>query len=100
MVAGVPGLHAACIPWLHEHEVALIMCDAVTDATPSTVPGISLPVHSVGIVGMGLWLLDNAALEELAAVCAELQQIECCLIVSPLQLVGGTGSPVNPLALL
>ena len=92
-------MHAGCVPWLREHDVAMIVCDAISDVSPSGVPGFTLPVHAIGIVAMGLWLLDNAWLEDLVDACAQEQRIECCLMVSPLQLVGGTGSPVNPLAL-
>ena len=49
---------------------------------------------------MGLALLDNAQLEPLAAVCAELGRWEFLLVVAPLVIPGGTGSPVNPIALL
>jgi hypothetical protein len=47
---------------------------------------------------MGLTLLDNADLEELAAVAVELDRWEFMLTIAPLVNLGGTGSPVNPLA--
>ena len=56
------------------------------------------PVHQVGIVGMGLWILDNADLERLAGACAERGRWEFMLTVNPLRIEGGTGSPVNPVA--
>jgi kynurenine formamidase len=36
----------------------------------------------------------------LAEVCAEEGRYEFMLIVAPLRVVGGTGSPVNPIAML
>jgi hypothetical protein len=56
------------------------------------------PVHVVGIVGMGLWLVDNAYLEDLAHACADLGRWEFLFFVAPLQLENTTGSPVNPIA--
>ena len=52
--AGRPGLHAETLPWLKERGVALLGGDASVDAEPSGYPSIGLPVHKVGIVGMGL----------------------------------------------
>ena len=43
-------------------------------------------------------LVDNALLEPLAEACVEEQCDEFMLLVSPLRVVGGTGSPANPLA--
>jgi hypothetical protein len=48
---------------------------------------------------MGLWLVDNCHLEALAATCRELGRWEFAFAIAPIALVGGTGSPVNPLAL-
>jgi kynurenine formamidase len=56
-------------------------------------------VHLVGIVAMGLWIVDNCNLERLAAACAELGTYEFMLVVAPLSFAGATGSPVNPLAI-
>ena len=47
---------------------------------------------------MGMPLLDNANFEELAATCAELGRWEFQLVIAPLVVEGGTGSPVNPIA--
>jgi hypothetical protein len=45
-------------------------------------------------------LVDNALLEPLiAAACAEEGRYEFMLMVLPLIVVGGTGSPLNPVAL-
>ena len=43
--------------------------------------------------------LDNALLEPLADACAAEGRYEFMLTVNPLRVVGGTGSPVNPIAL-
>ncbi len=47
----------------------------------------------------GVALLDNALLEPLAAACAEEQRYEFMFMAHPLRVEGGTGSPVNPIAM-
>jgi kynurenine formamidase len=96
---GLPGWQASCLPWLRERDVALIGADTANDAFPSGYPGLTHPLHVVGIVGMGLWLIDNADLETLAATCRELGRWDFALSLAPLALAGATGSPVNPLAM-
>jgi kynurenine formamidase len=66
---------------------------------PSEYPALRDPVHVIGIVAMGLWLIDNCDLEALAAACARLGRHEFLFLLSPLRIVGGTGSPANPLAI-
>ena len=99
------GLHASCLPWLHEREVAVLGSDGVSDVHPSHVDPAGgaetrLPVHTVGIVAMGLHLLDNLDLDDLAVACAEERRWAFLLTVAPLVVVGGTASPVNPIAVL
>jgi hypothetical protein len=59
-----------------------------------------MPLHQCLLVGMGVHLLDNLRLDGLAAACADEQRWEFLFVVSPLQVGGGTGSPVNPVAVL
>ncbi len=44
-------------------------------------------------------LLDNALLEPLSRACGEEGRSDFMLVIAPLPVVGGTGSPVNPLAI-
>jgi len=96
---GRAGWHVACLPWLHERGVALIGCDTAQDVHPSGYAGLRSPVHAVGIVAMGLWLLDNCDLEPLAARCEADARYAFLFSLAPLRIAGATGSPVNPLAL-
>jgi kynurenine formamidase len=98
--AGYPGWHASALPWLHERDVAMIGCDTATDVQPSGYERVPTPVHYVGIVAMGLWLIDNCDLQELAAHCERLQRWTFLFMLSGLRVRGGTGSPVNPIAVL
>jgi kynurenine formamidase len=95
---GRAGWHASCLPWLHERGVAIIACDTAQDAIPSGYPSLRNPIHAVGIVAMGLWLLDNCDLERLTHTCAEFGRWEFLFTLAPLRWVGATGSPANPLA--
>ena len=58
------------------------------------------PMHMCMLVGMGVHLLDNLQLGRLAAACAARERWEFLFVVAPLQIGGGTGSPVNPIAIL
>jgi kynurenine formamidase len=93
------GLHAACLPWLHERRIAVLGCDGVSDVIPSGVEGAGLPIHAVIIPAMGVHLIDNAQLDDLAAACAERGRWQFLLTVAPLRLERGTASPVNPIAM-
>ncbi len=96
---GRPGLHAGCLPWLRERGVAMMGGDAINDVIPSGYPSLKVPVHQIGIVHMGLWLLDNCNLEELATACVQRGRWEFLLTIAPLRIRYGTGSPVNPIAM-
>lgn len=91
-----PGLHASCLPFLREHDIAMLVWDML-DAKPS---GYDVPwtVHGA-IHAYGLALLDNAITEPLAAACAAEGRDEFMLFTAPLVLSRGTASPVNPIAL-
>jgi kynurenine formamidase len=95
-----PGLHAEALPWLRERGVSLLASDASHDVIPSGYDRLSLPMHQIGIVAMGLWLLDACNFEDLAQACAESNNWTFAFMVAPLQITGGTSSPVNPLAVL
>lgn len=93
------GLHAACAPWLHERQVAALGSDSAQDMYPSGYSAVRAPMHQIGIVAMGLWLIDNCDLEALADVCERLGRAEFLLSIGPLRIENATGSPVNPIAL-
>ena len=96
---GLAGLDASCLPWLHQRGVAALGCDGVSDVLPSRIADELLPIHSVAIVTMGLHLLDNLQLDDLAVACLEEGRIEFHVAIAPLILQHGTASPVNPIAL-
>ena len=97
---GIAGLHAECIPWLRERDIAVLGSDGISDALPGLgIPSWPIPVHQCTLVAMGVHLLDNLRLDALMATCAREQRWEFLVTVAPLRVERGTGSPVNPLAM-
>jgi kynurenine formamidase len=94
------GLHYSCGPWLRERGVAVLGCDGVSDYRPHDVEGVPLPIHTLTLVAMGIQLLDNQNLEELAVACAERRRWAFLLTIAPLRLERGTGCAVNPIAVI
>ena len=99
-VEGIAGLHAECIPWLRERDIAVLGSDGISDALPGLgIPSWPIPVHQCTLVAMGVHLLDNLQLARLMATCAREKRWEFLLTIAPLRVERGTGSPVNPLAM-
>ena len=116
-----PGLGPDGIEWLFDREVAVYTGDMPDRVTPlaarmlglvppdtETSPAdvndepptrFPLPLHQIGIAAMGLVLLDFCRVEELASTCRELERYEFLFVAAALPIQGGTGSPVNPLAI-
>jgi kynurenine formamidase len=93
------GLHPSAMPWLHAREVAALGADGDGDCVPSPAERMPYPIHTLGIVAMGVHFLDSLQFEELAAACAEEGRWEFLCVIAPLRLRRGTGSPVNPIAI-
>jgi hypothetical protein len=49
---------------------------------------------------LGLHLLDYLQFTELSQVCAQTRRWSFLCVIAPLRLPTGTGSPVNPIAIL
>ena len=77
---------------------ALLGSDGDSDTRPSPVEGIFSPIHALALNAMGMPLIDNMFLEDVAIACADLDRWEFLFAMAPLRIPGGTGSPVNPLA--
>jgi kynurenine formamidase len=93
------GLHHEAAPWLKERGVALLGCDGVSDVRKQPFTATTHPIHILTLVAMGMQLLDNQHLEDVAAACAARSRWEFMLVVAPLKLIGGTASLVNPIAI-
>ena len=99
---GAAGLHVSCVPWLKARDVAILGSDAGSDVVPSGVEGAAglfLPVHELAIVALGVPIIDNADLERASLEAQKRGRWEFLFTLAPLRVVGGTGSPANPIAI-
>jgi kynurenine formamidase len=92
------GVLAEVVSWLHEREVAVYSGDCI-ERMPSGYERVPMPLHQVGMVAMGLAILDCADCERLAEVCRSFARYVFCVVIAPLRTPGGSGSAVNPIAL-
>jgi kynurenine formamidase len=92
-----PGLGLEAVRWLAEQDVVLVGADTVgvEIASPAFVQTGSRG-HGVLLCDYGIYILELLDLEELAANAAT----EFLFMMAPLRIRGGTGSPVNPLAVI
>jgi kynurenine formamidase len=97
-LAQAAGMHASVAQWLKDRDVAVIGCDGVSDVMPSGVEGLVNPLHELVLVGLGMPILDNLDLEAVAQAAAERGRNTFLYVGAPLRVPGGTGSPLNPLA--
>jgi kynurenine formamidase len=91
------GLMAECVPWIHERQVAVYSGDCI-EKMPPVHAAVPMPLHMIGLVAMGLVMLDNPDVEVLAEAARTAGRSEFLLTCSPLRIPGGTGSAVNPIA--
>ena len=93
------GLHWETAEWLHTHRVAAVAADNSMVEATAQLPGVRVPFHMLALCNLGLHLGEFWFLEALAADCAADGVWECMLVAQALPIAGGSGSPVNPLAL-
>ena len=94
-----PGLHWETAAWLDERRVAAVAADNSAVEAAEQLEGLTVPFHMLALTNLGIHLGEYWYLEDLAADCAEDGVYECMLIAQALPIEGGTGSPLNPLAL-
>lgn len=92
---GEPGLDMSTLRWLGRHDVLAVGADNHGVEAMERIPPDDIPFHRVAIRDLGIYLLENLNLEELAADRVK----EFLLVVSPLRLTEGVGSPINPVAI-
>jgi kynurenine formamidase len=96
-VAGAPGPGEEGARWLAEFSPKAVGSDTIAfDHIPAGTPQYILPAHRHLIVECGIHIIEVLDLERLSADGV----YEFTFVLSPLRLVGATGSPVRPLALV
>ena len=93
------GMHASCARWFKQRDVAVVGSDTRGELQPSGVKGVPFPLHQLLIVAMGTPMIDNCDLEALSAAAAQRKRWEFLITAAPLTVPGGTGSPLNPIAI-
>jgi kynurenine formamidase len=94
---GVPGPGAEGAHWLAGHRPRAVGADTI--AFEQLAPGAGhalLPAHRILLVEEGIHIIETLDLEELSARSVR----EFLFVMAPLALVGATGSPVRPLAVV
>ena len=94
---GVPGPDESAAAWLADREVRVAGADTI--AFEWLAPGAQhtqLPVHVRLLVDAGIHIIEVLDLEELARDAVH----EFLFVAAPLKIVGATGAPVRPLALV
>jgi len=74
--------------------VALIGADIPQEG--GTIPGVFLPIHAFALVSPGVNLLDNLALDDLAATADRLNRSEVMLMVETLGVEKRRGCGYQP----
>jgi kynurenine formamidase len=96
---GRAGLHPTAVRFLADRGVAALGSDGNNDTAPSTTEGVAFPIHVLALNAMGVHLLDYLQFEDLAERCEAERRWEFLFVGAPLRIEGGTGSPLNPIAI-
>jgi kynurenine formamidase len=95
--SGVPGVGEAGARWLAARGPRAVGADTIAfEHLPAGRGHAVLPAHRVLLVEAGINIIETLALEQLSADAVH----EFVIAVVPLNLVGATGSPVRPLAVV
>jgi hypothetical protein len=92
---GGAGLHASVLPWLKERDIAMLISDAANDVQLSGVAGIGRTVHQLTQVNLGLPIVDNGYMRDVAEVAERLGRWEFMTSIQINPIKGGTASPFN-----
>lgn len=96
-----PGLSIRTPEWFHARDVAAVANDTLTfEIFPPEIEDLWLPVHALDLVEMGMLQGQNWNLEKLSTACGETGRYAFLLSAMPEPFVGGTGTPVAPVAVL
>lgn len=94
---GVPGPDVGACEWLAAQSPRLVGSDTTAfEHIPAGVGHARLPGHRVLLVEAGIPIMEMLQLERLASLPAA----DFTVVAAPLPIVGATGSPLRPLALI
>ena len=98
--AAGPGCTRTLLPVLAERQIAALGSDGNNDTAPSVADSVDFPVHVLAVNALGLHLMDYLQFDELAPLCEREGRWSFLCGIAPLRLPTGTGSPVNPIAIM
>ncbi len=96
--AEAAGLDNTVIPWLKARDIAILGWESpgYTPRPEGDLPTLAL--HDFALTMLGVHLIDRADLRALSEAAAAEGRWEFMLMIAPLPIPNGTGSPVNPIA--
>lgn len=91
------GLHASCAAWVDEYGFSIVCADNMAvELGPTGDPNNAAPLHVELMRNRGVHFAELFDLEVLAGKGRNM----FLLMISPLTIQGGTGSPINPVVIL
>ena len=88
------------VEWFQRREVPNLVTDTIAnEVTYEPGSGVALPLHCAMMRNLGVTLTEIVWFEELADACAEDGRWTFLYAAAPLKVVGGSGAPVNPIAI-
>jgi kynurenine formamidase len=95
--SGVPGVTQEAARWLADRRIVAAGADTTAfEQIPAGAGHRLLPVHRLLLVEHGIYIMEHLNLEDAAARALT----EFVFVTAPLRIVGGTGSPIRPLAVV
>jgi kynurenine formamidase len=92
-----PGLSIDAVRWLASQDAVLVGADNIgVEAAPPGFIQNGSQGHGILLRDYGIYILELLNLDELSTTGAT----EFLFMMAPLRIAGGTGSPVNPLAVI
>ena len=94
-----PGMDGSAARWMADKNVLAVGADNMAWDAPGVKDpelGCLMPGHLILLARHGIYIIENLALDELASSGRYTFEFVC----TPLKLVGATGSPVRPLAVV
>src|SRR5262249_48968119 len=92
------GPHPSTAVWFKVRDVAFVGNDVPDGYEPLSFDGVPYPLHTLLLTALGVDIFDAVDMEQLSETCARLGRWDFMLTAAPLPIEGGTGSPINPIA--
>ena len=93
---GEPGIDVPAAKWLIDQGIVAIGADNMAvEVLPNPNHAVMMPVHQFALAECGVYLIENLALEELAAE----RIYAACFVLLATKIRGATGAPVRPIVM-